>query len=90
MNGLAAANKLTLGDAELQRALKQFPENNLLATLQLHVAGADKMTNDMLATAIKAEYRKLSVGMGIPDSYALKGLFNVLGERLNKTKPANS
>jgi len=90
LNGLAATKKLSADDASLQRALKQFPEDSMLATLQLRAAGGDKLTTEMITTAIKAEYRKLSYGMGMPDSYALKGLFNVLGERLNKTKPANS
>jgi tetratricopeptide (TPR) repeat protein len=88
--GQSAAKNFTADDAGLQRALKQFPENSLLAELQLRAAGQDKLTTVMVASAIKAEYRKLSFGMGMPDSYTLKGLFNVLRERLNKTKPANS
>ncbi len=69
LEGLAAAKKLSFNDAELQRALKQFPEDGAIAMLQLRAAGSGHLTNEMIASAIKAEYRKLSYGMAMPDSY---------------------
>jgi tetratricopeptide (TPR) repeat protein len=82
--GLAANGRLAGSSAELAKALKQFPEDSFIRRLQIQTAGPDNVTTDMLAGAIKAEYRKLSPGMVIPDSYTLKGLFYGLNSQLEK------
>lgn len=69
-------------DPELLAALQVAPENSVLNRARLHLAGETGMTREMIVATIKAEYRKLSVGLIIPDSYRLKALFAGLKEKL--------
>ncbi len=68
-------------DPELAAVLAAFPENGALQQVRLGLAG-DKRTRDMIVAAIKAEYRELSMGLGMRDSYTLKSQFPVLAEQL--------
>ncbi|EEF59985.1 hypothetical protein Cflav_PD3044 [Pedosphaera parvula Ellin514] len=74
--GLLADKKINLNSPELKKAVTQFPEDAVIASLQLKCAG-EKDTADMIAQAIKGEYRHLS-----GDSYTLKSLFANLDARL--------
>jgi len=68
-------------DSQLLAALAVAPDNPALNNLRIALAG-DEVTNDMIAGAIKAEYRKLSGGSGRRDSSTLNGLFLELEKRL--------
>jgi hypothetical protein len=68
-------------DSQLLAALAISPDNPTLTNLRMALAGED-VTNDMIVDAIKAEYRKLSVGETIRDSSTLNSLFDALGKRL--------
>lgn len=78
----ARHKKLTIDDLELTAALTALPESNYLNQLRLSLAGESGVPQEFLVAAIKAEYRKLSSGMIIPDSYTLKGLFYQLEQKL--------
>jgi hypothetical protein len=84
LSELAAQNKLKPDDKLLLAALAQAPENNLLNMLRLAAAKAAglKPDKEMLVAAIKAEYRHLSAGSLMTDSYTLKGLFVSLADTL--------
>jgi tetratricopeptide (TPR) repeat protein len=76
--GLARDEKLKIDTPEFVKALKEYPENNLIQSIRLHLVGSEHLTADDIAGAIKAEYRLLSVRIAIRDSYTLKGYFAVL------------
>ena len=78
-----ADHKLKSDSPELVAALKQFPENNFLNEMVLRTAGKDHATKEMLAAAIKSEYRHLSpdpVSL-IPTSAKLNMYFRLLKEK---------
>lgn len=80
---LVQNNKITRpDDPELLAAMQAKPENNHLCLMRLRLAGEKGATREMLTDAIKAEYRRLSTGMIIPDSYTLKGLYYLLAKDL--------
>ncbi len=68
-------------DSQLLAAIAVSPDNTILHKLQISLAG-EAVTNDMIVGAIKAEYRKLSVGETQRDSATLNRLFDALGKRL--------
>jgi hypothetical protein len=81
--GLADQKKITTpDDKELLAALEALPENGNLCSLRVQLAGEKGASKELIVAAIKGEFRKLSVGMAIPDSYRLKGLFYALKEKL--------
>ena len=80
---LMADNKLKSDSPELVAALKQFPENNFVTEMVLRTAGKDHATKEMLAAAIKSEYRHISpdpVSL-IPTSAKLNIYFRLLREK---------
>jgi len=68
-------------DSQLLAAIAVAPDNPTLHNLRIALAG-DDVTNDMIADAIKAEFRKLSGGQGRRNSATLNSLFLELGKRL--------
>jgi len=81
--GLGTKGKLTADSPELKAALEKFPDNSLVHQMAIQCAGVEKVTKEMLVAAIKAEYHKLSIGMGgYPDSYILKAYFALLKQKL--------
>ena len=68
-------------DSQLLAAMAISPDSATLNNLRIALAG-DDVTNDMIVGAIKAEYRKLSVGESQRDSTTLNTLFDALGKRL--------
>jgi hypothetical protein len=81
--GLLKTKTLTEpNDPELLAAEAVLPDDNTLVGIKLMLAGEDRITRDLVVAAIKAEYHKLSDGLMIPDSYKLKGLFQVLSTQL--------
>lgn len=84
--GLVGENKLTKpDDPEMIAALAAAPEDHYLNSLRLQLAGEAGLTQEILVASIKAEYHQLSEGMGMRDSYTLKGLFHELGKKLRMT-----
>ena len=80
---LAAEGKLTTASPELKLALEKYPENGLVHQFFIRALGEEKSTKETLSAAIKAEYHKLSPGMGgYPDSYTLKRYFSLLKTKL--------
>lgn len=84
--GIASKGQLKPDSPELQKALKQFPEDSVIRGLEIRAIGNERLTADVIVSAIKAEYRKLSVGLLIPDSYTLKGLFELLRTHISNAK----
>ena len=83
LGGLAAQGKLTVNSPEFAKALKQFPEDAMLNKMAIQLVGKEKVTQEMLVSAIESEYHKLSAGMGgYPDSYTLKAYFFMLKGKL--------
>jgi tetratricopeptide (TPR) repeat protein len=80
--GMARDDALKIDTPEFIKALKEFPENNWLQSIRLHLVGA-KVTADDVAAAIKSEYRQLSAPMGMRDSYTLKAYFAALQKLRN-------
>ena len=75
--------KLTSADDfQLIAAMAASRDDTRLNQLRVALAGEEAVTPEMLASAIKAEYHKLSVGTGIRDSSTLNGLYFELGKRL--------
>ena len=68
-------------DSQLLAALAISPDNPTLNNLRIALSG-DDVTPDLIVGAIKAEYRKLSVGDGRRDSSTLKALYDELAKRL--------
>jgi len=85
--GLAAGGKLDSESADLKKAVQQFPEDSTIRLLQIRAFGESKATAELITSAIEAEYRKLSVGMGMQDSYNLNRLFALLGQKLDHVTP---
>jgi tetratricopeptide (TPR) repeat protein len=80
---LGTKGKLTADSPELKAALEKFSDNSLVHQMAIRCAGEEKVTKEMLVAAIKAEYHKLSTGMGgYPDSYTLKAYFALLNQEL--------
>ena len=75
--------KLTSADDfQLRAAMAASRDDTRLNQLRIALAGEEAVTKEMLVSAIKAEYHKLSVGTGIRDSSTLNGLYFELGKRL--------
>lgn len=68
-------------DSQLLAAMAVSKDDAKLNRLRIELAG-DNVTTDMVAGAIKAEFRKLSVGEAVRDSSTLDRLFYELGKRL--------
>ena len=80
---LARDQKLKSDSPELKQALKDFPLDSFINQIALSTAGQGNVTKDMLVSAIKSEYHRLSHGIGgYPDSYRLKAYFHLLKEKL--------
>lgn len=91
LTSLLRQNTLKIDSPELIAAVKQFPEDSIIRTLEVGAATkAGKVTAPLLADAIKAEFTKLSVsGDGglyavRPRLTALRSHFKLLNETLNK------
>ncbi len=69
----------------LKKTLDDFPEDPWICKFALQLAAKDKLPlKPYIIAAIKAEFRHLSVNMGIiKDSYGLKALFAMLEQELN-------
>ena len=81
--GLVGDNKITsLDDKELVEAFAALPEDGYLNRIRARLAGREKLTRELLIDLIKSEYRKLSTGTIIPDSYTLNAFFDELGKKL--------
>ena len=75
--------KLTSADDfQLMAAMAASRDDTRLNQMRIALAGEEAVTPAMLASAIKAEYHKLSVNAGRRDSSTLDGLFFELGKRL--------
>lgn len=80
---LGSHGKLTTDSPELKTALEKFSDNSLVQQMAIRCAGEEKVTKEMLVSAIESEYHKLSMGMGgYPDSYTLKAYFALLKKKL--------
>jgi hypothetical protein len=80
---LMEKNALKSDSPELVAALKKFPENNFVNEMALRTAGKEHVTKEMLAAAIKSEYRHLSsdpLSLS-PTSAKLNGYFRLLKEK---------
>ncbi len=82
--GLEGDGALTLDHPDFVKALAAFPEDAILQQYRLQLIGEARLTPDDLAAAIKAEYRHLSPGLAMRDSYTLKGYFARLEGLLKK------
>lgn len=81
--GMIRTKELKLSSPELKQALADFPENGVIAMIQLELAGDKDVTNDIIATAIKSQYRRLDTDSLVPgNSYAIKSLFHKLETHL--------
>ncbi|HJT31740.1 MAG TPA: tetratricopeptide repeat protein [Pirellulales bacterium] len=80
---LALQSKLTLDSPELIKAMKQFPENSLIAAQVVSLtAKAKKPMAAVLVQAIKAEYSHFSIPFPAirPGAGALRGYFLLLAK----------
>lgn len=78
---LVSAGKLTADNADLKKALTQFPSNGNLQQWALAAGGADALTKERLVPAILAEYHRPTANqMGY--SYVLKDYFRRLATKL--------
>lgn len=91
LTSLLRQNTLKIDSPELIAAVKQFPDDGLIRTLEVGAATkAGKVTAPLLADAIKAEFTRLSIsGDGglyavRPRLTALRSHFKLLSETLNK------
>lgn len=89
MFGLAEKQELRLDDARLVKASQQFPENAMVAAIVLALTKKEgKPLEPALVRAIKAEYSRFSMQMGLfdrPGAAALRKYFRLLAKEL----PAN-
>lgn len=79
--GLYLAGKLAPEDARLTRAMKDFPRNSQIAAVNVELlASAEKLSEQAVAAAIKAEYSRFSVVYPEqePSARMLAGYFKVL------------
>jgi len=80
---LNSDKKLEHDNADLKKALAQFPENGVIQNLSIITTDESEVTHDQLVAAIKAEYHHLSPGLdGQPDSYTLNAHFKLLKQKL--------
>lgn len=86
LTGLLADKKLQTDSPQFIKATKDFPENEHIALLGVEMADSEgKPMVQPLVAAIKAEFRHLSISIGvIKDSYRLKALFALLEQELAK------
>ncbi|WP_395750677.1 tetratricopeptide repeat protein [Prosthecobacter sp.] len=84
--GLLGTDKLKTDSPQFIQAMKDFPENEFIAMMGVEMAEKEgKPMSQPLVEAIKAEFRHLSISIGIiKDSYRLKGLFALLEKELGK------
>jgi tetratricopeptide (TPR) repeat protein len=77
-------NELNTHSPLLQKALKEFPDDPWICEIAIKMAANEGVAlRPYLVSSIKAEFRHLSVSMGIiKDSYRLKSLFATLEQRL--------
>ncbi len=68
-------------DSQLLAAMAVSRDDPKLNRLRIELAG-DAVTTEMIAGAIKSEFRKLSVGAAVSDSSTLNDLFYELSRRL--------
>ena len=69
-------------DSQLLAAMAASRDDAALNQLRIALAGEAAVTQAMLTSAIKAEYKKLSIGSGRRDASTLDGLYFELGKRL--------
>jgi hypothetical protein len=74
--------QLKADSPELQKALKQFPENAIINQIALQAVPPDQISTEQLVRAIKAEFREPSMGLAIRDTYTLKAYFGMLKAKL--------
>lgn len=80
---LNSQKKLDHDNADLKKALAQFPDDGVIQNLGIITMDESDVTRDQLVTAIKAEYHHLSPGLdGQPDSYTLNAHFKMLKQKL--------
>jgi hypothetical protein len=95
--GLVADKSLKAGSPDLQKAVKEFPENAEIAQINLAAAAeADQPLEPLLVNAIKAEYRHFSTreafgGLAPPRPRAetLRAYFKVLDQARSDKLPAS-
>ena len=83
LNLLNSQKKLDHDNANLKKALAQFPDDGVIQNLGIITMDESDVTRDQLVAAIKAEYHHLSPGLdGQPDSYTLNAHYKMLKAKL--------